>query len=407
MTNDPNWDSIFGGQEHEQAQPQSRRERREMETGLVQAPRRSTFAEVSGGGRPPRRRRRLGWLWALIVVLVLGGIAAGSVWFLFEDKVREVLGWQAADDYTGSGNGTKATVTIASGDVGLDVAKSLAAAHVTMTTKAAYDILLTTNQSFEPGTYQLEEHMSAAAALKALADPANRVQSRIVIPEGSTLTQIVSITAKATGLTTDELDAVLKDYTSLGIPKSAPNAEGWLFPATYEVDPGETAQQVLQRMQTRMVQSLDKAGVAEADREKVLTLASIVQKEGGSTDDFGKVSRVFTNRLDDGMLLQSDATVSYGAHSASLFTTGAQRSDAKNLYNTYVHQGLPVGPISSPGDDAIDAALHPVKGPWLYFVLVNGETGETAFSTTEAEHEAAVAKWHAWLAAHPDYNTGG
>jgi UPF0755 protein len=152
-----------------------------------------------------------------------------------------------------------------------------------------------------------------------------------------------------------------------------------------------------------MNQSLKTHGVSKANELKVLTLASIIQKEGGSTKDFYKVSTVFHNRLDQGIHLQSDATVSYGAHSAKIETTAAQRADASNKYNTYAHAGLPVGPIAAPGDAAIDAALHPAKGKWLYFVLVNGKTGETVFSNTLAEHNVAVAQWQAWLRAHPGY----
>jgi UPF0755 protein len=97
------------------------------------------------------------------------------------------------------------------------------------------------------------------------------------------------------------------------------------------------------------------------------------------------------------MRLQSDATVAYGTgHTDRVTTTGAERADADNPYNTYAHDGLPVGPIGLPGDDAIDSALHPADGPWLYFVAVNLKTGETVFSTTEAEHEAAVKQWQSW-----------
>jgi UPF0755 protein len=116
------------------------------------------------------------------------------------------------------------------------------------------------------------------------------------------------------------------------------------------------------------------------------------------------VSRVFLNRLAIGMLLQSDATVAYGTgHTNTVTTTNAERADASNPYNTYVHPGLPPGPISNPGDLAINAALHPADGPWLYFVTWNLKTGETIFSTTIAEHNAAVAKWQQWMKDNPGY----
>jgi len=116
-----------------------------------------------------------------------------------------------------------------------------------------------------------------------------------------------------------------------------------------------------------------------------------------------KIARVFQNRLDQGMRLQSDATVAYGTgHTDRVTTTDAERADAGNPYNTYAHDGLPVGPIGLPGDAAIDSALYPTAGPWLYFVAVNLKTGETVFSTTVAEHNAAVKQWQAWCRASPE-----
>jgi UPF0755 protein len=328
------------------------------------------------------------------------------VWFTFETPIRHVLGWEEPIDYTGSGNGQPATVTIVQGQIGSDIATSLHKAGVTKTFDAFYDLLLKQKvaSTFTPGTYKLEKQMSAKAALAELLDAKNRVISKVVIPEGSTLTQFLTKLSAGTGVPVADLKAAAKDYTALGVPKAAPSLEGFLFPATYEFDPGLSAKAILQRLVDRMNQSLDKAGVAEDDRLKVLTFASIIQKEGGSTTDFYKVARVFQNRLDQKMLLQSDATVSYGAGSSRISTTDAERADAKNKYNTYVHLGLPAGPIAAPGDDAIDAALHPAKGDWLYFVLVNGSTGKTVFSNTLAEHNAAVLQWQAWLRDHPDFD---
>jgi UPF0755 protein len=316
------------------------------------------------------------------------------------------MGWEAPIDYTGTGNGKAATIAIKSGQVGGDIAHSLQAAGVVKTSQAFYDLLLkqSPQPNFEPGTYKLEQQMSSKAALAALLDPKNREVAKVVIPEGSTMAQIFTRTSATTGVSIADLQAAAKNYAALGVPANAPSLEGFLFPATYTFSPGTDATTILKTMVQRMYQSLDAAGVAPADRLRVLTLASIVQKEGGSTADFYKVARVFQNRLDKNMLLQSDATVSYGAHSTSISTTNAQRADASNLYNTYVHPGLPVGPISSPGDDAIKAALKPAAGTWLYFVLVNGDTKETVFSDTEAQHEVAVQQWQAWLKAHPGYD---
>jgi UPF0755 protein len=353
-------------------------------------------------GRERRRRRRV-WPWLLAVLLVLLLAIGGAGWWAYStypEQVRSLFGW--SNDYTGPGRGS-VDVEIKPGDIGSDVAATLVAEHVTKTRSAFYDLLLATKPepSLEPGTYRLRSHMSAKAALTALQDPANRVQSTVAIPEGSTTKQILALTSEATGTSLDELKAIARKPTSLGVPKSAPNLEGWLFPATYTFAPDTTPTAMLQTMVDRMKKALDAAGVPAAKRQQVLTLAGLVQKEGNGPDD-AKVARVFLNRIETGMRLQSDATVSYGAGGTTVVPTPKQYKD-DNPYNTYLHDGLPAGPISSPGDAAIAAALHPAKGKWLFFVTVNLETGRTVFSNTLAEHDKAAAEFTRWLKAHPKY----
>jgi UPF0755 protein len=410
VSTEPSWGDIFNGQPQPAAQrpPITRRELREAESAASKGGRSSGGGSTgSGYGAPPKKRkRRLGWLWALLVVLALGAGAAGGVWVLFEDKVRAVMGWELPIDYTTTGNGEEALVVIKSGDIGSDIASTLHEAGVTMTSKAFYQLLLSLDPAptFIPGTYSLQKEMSAESALAALQDPANVVVSKVTIPEGTTIKGTLQKLSDGTGIPLEEFQAAAEDPTQYGVPSKAPSLEGFLFPATYNFDPGQSATDILQTMVDRTYQSLDAAGVAPKDRLRVLSFAALIQKEGGSTKDFYKVARVFQNRLDKSMLMQSDATVSYGSGSKSIFTTGAERADASNKYNTYVHPGLPFAPICAPGDAAIDAALHPAKGSWIYFVLVNGETGETKFSNTLAEHNAAVQQWQAWFAAHPDFS---
>ena len=410
---EPSWDDIFTSQpgaaprQQAAAAPLTRRELRDAEERAAAKPgKKRSLYETGSGAQPPKKKRRLGWLWALLTVIVIGGAGAFAAWSLFEPQIREVLGWQLPTDYEGSGNGTEVEVVVKSGDIGLDIAKTLSAAGVTMTTEAFYQLLLPMDPqpNFLPGTYTLQKEMSAQAAFDALQNPENRVVSHVLIKEGVKLSTTLQALADGTGVDLAEFEAAAADLASFGIPAQAPSLEGYLFPATYTFDPGLSAHDILAQMVARCFQSLDAQGVAVDDRHRVLTLAALIQKEGGSREDFYKVSRVFTNRINIGMLLQSDATVSYGSGGTSISTTAAERADANNPYNTYVHPGLPVGPIGAPGDDAIDAALHPVDGPWLYFVLVNGETGETTFSETLAQHNAAVKVWQAWLKAHPDFD---
>ncbi|WP_309619328.1 endolytic transglycosylase MltG [Salinibacterium sp.] len=421
MAHEPSWDSIFDPDptpdsstpsvtQAAEPAPTSRREAREGE-----ARRRGggNGSGSAGGARVGSRPSKRGLLWlkiALPLVLVIG--AAGGVaafgWVNYNEQVRELLGIPLAIDYEGTGNGVEAIVTVRLGDLGSDVATELHDAGVTMTYDAFYDLLVAQadNVNFVPGNFSLQKEMSAQSALDALLDPANKITDRVLLREGVTLPTALELISETTSIPLAELQAAAADLPSFGLPAEAPSLEGYLFPATYELDGTETAQEILQRLVTEMFARLDSAGVAVEDRHRVVTLAALIQKEGGPEVDFAKVSRVFTNRLNDGILLQSDATVSYGAGSTSIFTTDAERADDSNPYNTYVHPGLPIGPISAPGAAAIDAALNPVDGPWLFFVLVNGETGETTFSTTVDEHDAAVEVWQRWLRDHPEWDTG-
>ncbi len=369
-------------------QPQSRRAARE--------------AAGRGAHRswePPKRKRRRRWLLPLLIVFVL--IVGGGVtgWVLFEPQIRHVLGWEAQLDYPTTGNGTKVNVVIQSGDIGSSVAKTLEQAGVTKTFDAFYRLLLTKQSvTFQPGIYQLQKQMSAASALAALQDPKNKVVHVAVIKEGVSAASAYAQLSSATNIPVADFKAAAKNYVALGVPSVAPSIEGFMFPATYNFYPGVTATQVLKQLVSTMISHLDKAGVAPADRFRVVTLASIVQRESGpSVDDMHKIARVFQNRLDQKMRLQSDATVAYGTgHVDRVTTTAAERADASNKYNTYANDGLPIGPIGLPGDDAINSVLHPTAGPWLFFVAVNLKTGETVFSTTAAEHGVAVKQWQAW-----------
>ncbi|MGA1837046.1 endolytic transglycosylase MltG [Herbiconiux sp. 11R-BC] len=358
----------------------------------------------SGGGRDRKPRR---WLTGLIVTVVIVGLLGGAavfVWNTFGTQVQSLFASKEVDDYSGSGTG-EVQFVINDGDIGSTIGDNLAAAGVVKSSAAFYDLLVKQSPApvFQAGTFKLANQMSAQSALDALLDPNNKVDYQVTIPEGSSAATIYQSLADATGLPLSDFQAAGANYAALGVPAEAPSIEGFLFPATYTFQPGQTAADMITTMVKRSFQSLDAAGVAPADRFHVVTLAALIQKEAGSVPDMAKVSRVFTNRLADGMNLQSDATVAYGAGVKLVETTQAERDDASNPYNTYANPGLPIGPISNPGDDAINAALHPADGPWIYFVTVNLETGETVFSTTIEEHDAAVLQLQQWWADHPEY----
>lgn len=337
--------------------------------------------------------------------MIIGGlVTAGGVyvWTNYGEKIQELLGIAPPNDYTGEGNGKEATVVIESGDIGSDVATKLEKAGVTMTFDAVYQLLLADSSiTFEPGNYRLQKEMSAKAAIAALQDPANKIVNQVTIPEGVTAASALELIASATQIPLADLQAAAADPTSFGIPAGSPGIEGWLFPATYSFDPGVTAHDAIKMLVDKMFETLDAAGVAPERRFTVLTLASIVQRESGpNVADMAKIARVFQNRLDRGMNLQSDATVAYGTgNTHTVWTTAAERADASNKYNTYANPGLPIGPIGLPGADAIAAAQAPAAGSWLYFVPINLKTGETVFSNTLAEHDKAAKELYAWCKA--------
>lgn len=354
-----------------------------------------------------RRNRTGGWIAIAIIVVLVGGIAGGGMWAwnTFGPRIQEFLAGTKVDDY-GSGEATgEAQITIASGDTGGPVSQKLYDAGVVKTPTSLYDYMVENNVvfTFQPGVYKLQQKMTSEAVLAALRDPSSRMQNSVQLPEGLTVAQSVQRISDQMAIPLDQVQAAV-DAGPAAYGVSADSLEGWLFPATYQFDPGVTPQQIVQRMVDRTVQSLDAAGVPQDQRQRILTIASIIQREARSTDDFYKVSRVIQNRLDQGMKLQMDSTAQYGfgeLHAGSASTSSEAQFD-DNPWNTYVIDGLPKGPISNPGDVAIDAAMKPADGPWLFFVTVNLDTGETVFSTTADEHQAAVNQWRAWCKDHPD-----
>ncbi|CAM5320521.1 endolytic transglycosylase MltG [Leifsonia shinshuensis] len=357
---------------------------------------------------PPRRKRR--WLKrlviTLVVILVLGGLAAGG-FMAFQPQVAALVAKVMPQDNDYKGNGTgSVTFTIKSGDDGSSIATNLQKAGVTKSYDAFYTLVLHTQPAivWQPGVFKLAKQMSAKAALAALQNPSSRLQNTAVIPEGTAEKDALQTVADATKIPLAQLQQAAANPADFGLPAQAKTLEGFLFPATYTFAPGISAHDALKTMVDRSFEALDQAGVPVADRWNDVILASIVQREAGLKDDYPKVARVFLNRLAQGWDLQSDATVAYGTgHTDRVATTDAERADASDPYNTYAHPGLPVGPISNPGDLALNAVTHPADGPWMYFVTWNLKTGETIFSTTQAEHDAAVAKWQQWMKDNPGY----
>jgi UPF0755 protein len=292
------------------------------------------------------------------------------------------------EDYAGEGTGS-VTVVITSGSTLTQMGKVLAKADV-VKSSAAFVAAADANPkstSIGPGKYTLRSQMSAANAVTLMLDPASHAGSRLVLPEGLRLTQTVQAAADASGLPRRDFEAALETPKDLGLPTWAKNRpEGFLFPATYDLTGDETATSLLSNLISRFKQSSAslnlEGGAAKIGRTpyQVLKVASLVQAEG-RPEDFAKVARVIYNRLDQGMPLQLDSTVSYALGKVDI-QLNEEELKTDSPYNTYVNTGLPPTPINSPGEAAIQAALSPAEGNWLYFVTVDPVTGETKFTSS-------------------------
>ena len=348
-------------------------------------------------GRRSAEKKSRGLLYSLIGIVLVGAIGATLVAVnidFIRDKYREYT----AVDFEGAGYG-EVIVRIDEGDDGLIIAQKLFDAGVVSQVEGFYRLMLQTNPTFYPGSFLLKNQMSYAAALEVITDPDNVKNYKIAIPEGFRATQIFNAIHEATGYSMEEIQAEASDLAGLGIPTGAPTIEGYLFPATYTFYLEDTPADILRAMVERMKEELAKFNVAEADWHQVLTLASITQREAKLQEDFYKVTRVFFNRISEGMLLQTDPTISYNYEGIELSTA----QQLANPFNTYVISGLPPGPISSPGALAIDATVNPAAGDWLYFVTIDLRSGETVFTNTYSEHQKYVKVLRQWEKDNPDW----
>ena len=183
------------------------------------------------------------------------------------------------------------------GDTLSDIARTLVKADVVASIGPFVDAAEANAAAvgIQPGVYGMRLQMSGQAALDLLLDPAARLLSRVTLPEGLTVERTLARLAEQTGKPIEELQAAAADTAALGLPAYANGSlEGFLFPATYDVEPDTTAADILRQMVARGVQVLDELQIPEDQRLSVLTEASIVQAEAGSVEDMGKVARSWT-----------------------------------------------------------------------------------------------------------------
>ena len=365
-----------------------------------------------GGGKPKKRRSGMA---CLLVVVLLGGGLAGVSYFgyqFYQDRFGD------APDFAGDGNGQQVSVEIPEGALGYKIGQVLKSAGVVKSVDAfvAAQEDNPNGKGIQDGVYTLQKHMSAASAVELMLSPKSR--DNLIIAEGRRNADIYRLIDKRLGVKGGTTEAVAeKDYKKLGLPAWAlnhPNVkdplEGFLYPSSYGVSKGQKPEAVLKQMVTRAAAAYKKAGVEKKAESlglenpwQLITVASLVQAEGKTHEDFRKMAEVVYNRLkptntETNQLLQFDSSFNYLKNESNIHISESEINSNKDPYNTYTNKGLPPGPIGNPGDVALEAALNPTKDGWIYFVATDG-VSKTEFAKTHAQFLKLKEKF--------DANSGG
>ncbi|MCW3817151.1 endolytic transglycosylase MltG [Micromonospora sp. DR5-3] len=355
----------------------------------------------SGGGRGKT-------IFALLMALVLlGGIGGGA--YVGFDRIRSYL---VTPDYDGPGSG-EVLVQVKAGDTLTDIGNALYDAGVVKSTKAFIEAADANSRSknIQVGTYKVRKQMKAADVVILLLDPKSRVVNGVTIPEGTISLNIYAKLSKETKIPVAEFQEAAKDPEKLGVPafwfkredgkKGPKSIEGFLYPSTYEIPPKATAEQILKMMVAeflRVTQQLDFVDRAQKERQispyEALITASIAQAEAVDPKDFPKVSRVIYNRVYAGKIgckcLGIDSGINYWFRLQGKDPKDSDKllqseiNDLKNPYNTHNVAGLPITPISNPGEGALKGALEPPNGDWIYFMTVD-QKGTMGYGSNDAE----------------------
>ncbi len=331
---------------------------------------------------PAHRRRKsffsrhlVGSIAAAFAVVVLGVAGGGWLWFSSAES---------------GSPGAAVLLTVSVGEGFSSVRSALVQSGV-VTNNLAFEIYTTIHgtPSVEPGQYYLRKDDSFGDIVSVLGAPPNVLT--LQIPPGFTVSE-VSNRLEASGYgdlaTAFASLAVSGQVRSAFQPVGSKNLDGLLGAGSYQVVPVETASTLLNAMIKKFTEMAASAGLSAGenvnglDAYQVVTVASIVEKEGVIAKNLAKVSRVIYNRLAHDIPLQMDSTVLY-----SLGQDGGPVTEAdlriKSPYNTYLNNGLTPTPICFPSSGALEAAMHPASGAWLFFTLVS-QDGTEAFSDTYA-----------------------
>ena len=290
--------------------------------------------------------------------------------------------------------GPSTRVIIPRGSSFADAADSLSKANLVGWRKMfrVYARVTGGDRNIKPGTYLLRHGTPWKDIVGALHGGHGLVNT-ITIPEGYTISQITPLLAKTLKVPADSVQAAVRDTALLArLDLPTPTLEGYLFPDTYAFPLGTTARQAVHEMvydfERRWKPDWDaKASALKINRNDLVTMASIVEKEARVPEERPVIAAVYYNRLQKGMLLQADPTVQYalGHHVGRVLYKDLA---VKSPYNTYINKGLPPGPVAAPGVASLAAAANPANVPYLYFVA--SPDGHHEFRMTLQEHTSAI-----------------
>ena len=286
------------------------------------------------------------------------------------------------NDYLDSTSTQKVDILIEPGDTGTKIAEKLYKSGVIKASKVFYKIAINQKRSnsISPGIHEIDLKISAKAALDQLLDP-KRNRGVFGFIEGLRKNEIFDLLKKSKLVSGNLSPSVKPDK----IYKTS-NLEGFLFPAQYSFAPGTSTDtavnQMVQRFNLAAKTSKIDQGFNGFSPFELVTIASIIQAEG-DPQDFTKIARVIYNRLKIKMPLQMNTTVEYAANLRGKIRLPYKQLEVKSKYNTYKYQGLPIGPIGNPGQEALNASVNPESGDWIYFITVKPQ--DTRFTNSYSQ----------------------
>lgn len=355
------------------------------------------FDQEHDGVEPPQppeqhERRRGGRLLAaigIVVALLLVATVATGLW------IRGKI------DPSG-GPGEEVAVSIPEGTSTAGIAELLADEGVVSDASAfRYYVRFKGAGPFQAGDYTLRRNSAMGDVVAALGEGPELVFDRLTVPEGLTLEEISERVEEIERFSSERFLEVAESGSvrSRYQPENVDSLEGLLFPDTYQLDPREDEAALVARMVEHFDAVAAELGYDRAEEEvglspyEAIVVASLIESEARVPEDRAKISRVIHNRIEQDMLLQIDATVIYAMGGEPREGGQVLFSDLEtdSPYNTYKNPGLPPTPIAVPGRAALEAALNPEEGDWLYYVKYE-EDGTHAFSTTLEEHNQRKAE---------------